>query len=422
MGAPRAVKIIWRRQFDSDRPYEREFAGIQRYEPVSRMTDGLVQVLHVGRNEAEGYFYYVMELADDAEQVIGESVSSRSVERQRRSKTGSRNADSLISDYSPRTLRSDLKRLGRLPVADCLQIALDVVSGLTRLHQHGLVHRDVKPGNISFVNGRAKVADIGLVSVGGEGRTFVGTEGYIPPEGPGTLAADIYALGMCLYESVTGYAPDRFPRVPSEWFAQEAGTQPLEFQEIVLKACEGARERRYQSAEQMQADLALLQSGQSVRRVRALERRVARFRALGIAALLTVLLALGGVLLANYRTRIEGENRGRELALRQRAEVAEHEATEQLYAALFAGSSRHSAKPRTGSESPRSGRDSARCGDFKFRRTSARSPRRLRSTGLAIRTRSPHRLGPHFRFCRSHFPTRGSRAWKRFGQDSDAGG
>src|SRR5436190_11940744 len=64
MGAPRAVKIVWRRQFDSDRPYEREFAGIQRYEPVSRCTDGLVHVLHVGRNDAEGYFYYVMELAD----------------------------------------------------------------------------------------------------------------------------------------------------------------------------------------------------------------------------------------------------------------------------------------------------------------------------------------------------------------------
>src|SRR4029077_4065413 len=64
MGAPRAVKIVWRRQFDSDRPYEREFAGIQRYEPVSRCADGLGHVLHVGRNEAEGYFYYVMELAD----------------------------------------------------------------------------------------------------------------------------------------------------------------------------------------------------------------------------------------------------------------------------------------------------------------------------------------------------------------------
>src|SRR5439155_12039883 len=68
MGTLRAVKLIWRRQFESQRPYEREFAGIQGYEPVSRSSGGLVHVLHVGRNEPEGYFYYVMELADDAGQ------------------------------------------------------------------------------------------------------------------------------------------------------------------------------------------------------------------------------------------------------------------------------------------------------------------------------------------------------------------
>ena len=45
MGALRAVKIIWRRQFESDRPYNREFEGIQRYEPVSRSSGGLVHVL-----------------------------------------------------------------------------------------------------------------------------------------------------------------------------------------------------------------------------------------------------------------------------------------------------------------------------------------------------------------------------------------
>src|SRR5437763_8223847 len=66
MGALRAVKVIWRRQFESDRPYDREFAGIQRYEPVSRSSGGLVHVLHVGRNDPEGYFFYVMELADAA--------------------------------------------------------------------------------------------------------------------------------------------------------------------------------------------------------------------------------------------------------------------------------------------------------------------------------------------------------------------
>src|SRR4030095_16730118 len=201
--------------------------------------------------------------------------------------------------YSPRTLRSDLKEQGALPVADCVRVALDVVGGLARLHERGLVHRDVKPGNIIFVEGRAKLADIGLVSKGGEGRTFVGTEGYIPPEGPGSVAADLYALGMVLYEAATGYLPEQFPKVPPEWFAEEAGPESLEFHEVVLKACEGAKERRYRSAEEMQADVALLQSGQSVRHLRALEERVSRWRQIGLVAAVVVTVAVFAAFIAN---------------------------------------------------------------------------------------------------------------------------
>jgi serine/threonine protein kinase len=67
VGTYRAVKIVFRSQFDEDVPYEREFKGIQNFEPVSRSHEGLVDVLQIGRNDQLGYFYYVMELADDAE-------------------------------------------------------------------------------------------------------------------------------------------------------------------------------------------------------------------------------------------------------------------------------------------------------------------------------------------------------------------
>src|SRR5690348_17947170 len=66
LGTYRAIKLVHRSNFDHHRPFEREFAGIQRYEPISRCHEGLVDLLQVGRNEAEGYFYYVMELADNA--------------------------------------------------------------------------------------------------------------------------------------------------------------------------------------------------------------------------------------------------------------------------------------------------------------------------------------------------------------------
>jgi serine/threonine protein kinase len=64
MGTSRAVKIVFRQRFEDDQPYEREHKGIQKFEPVSRLHEGLVDILQIGRNDAAGYFYYVMELAD----------------------------------------------------------------------------------------------------------------------------------------------------------------------------------------------------------------------------------------------------------------------------------------------------------------------------------------------------------------------
>src|ERR1044071_7392520 len=86
MGAWRAVKIVYRNSFGSSRPFEREFQGIQKFEPVSRTHESQIDVLHVGRNEADTHFYYVMELADDC-------VLER---------------DIVPETYRPHTLRSDL--------------------------------------------------------------------------------------------------------------------------------------------------------------------------------------------------------------------------------------------------------------------------------------------------------------------------
>src|SRR5450755_3448955 len=66
-GALRAAKIVWRHTFEDERPFQREFAGIQRFERISREHPSQLALFHIGRNDAEGYFYYVMELADQAE-------------------------------------------------------------------------------------------------------------------------------------------------------------------------------------------------------------------------------------------------------------------------------------------------------------------------------------------------------------------
>lgn len=62
-GAYRAIKIVRRASFEHDRPYEREFSGILKFEPISRKHASQVDILHVGGGE--GYFFYIMELADD---------------------------------------------------------------------------------------------------------------------------------------------------------------------------------------------------------------------------------------------------------------------------------------------------------------------------------------------------------------------
>ena len=64
VGTLRAVKIVWRKTFGHEHPFEREFKGIQKFEPISRSHEGMVDILQIGRGD--GYFYYVMELADDA--------------------------------------------------------------------------------------------------------------------------------------------------------------------------------------------------------------------------------------------------------------------------------------------------------------------------------------------------------------------
>lgn len=234
LGSYRAVKIVQEQMFQRRRPFEREFNGILKFEPVSRLHDGLVDILQVGRNEAAGYFYCVMELADDV--LSGSTIHP--------------------ATYSPRTLEQDKNRLKQLPVAECVRLGAAIASALGFLHKHGLFHRDIKPSNIIFVNGMPKLADIGPVTDASEGRSFIGTEGFIAPEGSGTIRADIYALGKVLYEISTGKDRNEYPALP-EFPGSHAETRDLILlNKIILKACRVQAWQRYETAEEMM--LALL--------------------------------------------------------------------------------------------------------------------------------------------------------------------
>jgi tetratricopeptide (TPR) repeat protein len=286
IGSARAVKIVHRAAFDDDRPYEREFSGIQKFEPISRSHEGFVDLLQVGRNDAQGCFYYVMELADDAN--AGQEPRPLAPER-----NGAITSSTPVLPYTPRTLASDLKTGGALPVDDCLRIARALASAVAELHRHGLVHRDIKPSNIIFVGGVPKLADIGLVSAANEARSFVGTEGFIPPEGPGTPRADLYSLGVVLYMMSTGKSHREFPEPPALLLSQPDHERRLDLQAIVYRACAPEPRERYDSAEALLADLLLLEAGQSVKQRHSWQRKRKVVWRVGLAGI--GLLAVGAI-------------------------------------------------------------------------------------------------------------------------------
>lgn len=241
-GALRAVKVVWREDFEDERGFEREFEGILKYEPISRDHPALVNILHVGRSpDTVSFYYYVMELGDDV--TSGQEINP--------------------IEYEPRTLRADHRLTPgvRWDTDECIDVGLRLAEALHHLHEKGLAHRDVKPSNVIFVNGRAKLADIGLVAARGQ-MTFVGTEGFVPPEGPGSTQADIYSLGKVLYEIATGMDRMDFPELPEDLPLGPDRKRWTGLNHIICEICEPRVSKRgITNAAQLAEELRRLQSG-----------------------------------------------------------------------------------------------------------------------------------------------------------------
>ena len=114
------------------------------------------------------------------------------------------------------SLDSLMEEKGRLPEADVLQVGIQVAEGLEAANRAGLIHRDIKPGNILFgENGRAKIVDFGLALQSNQTESALGeiwgTPFYVSPETlaaqPEDLRSDMYALGSSLWHALTGAPP-----------------------------------------------------------------------------------------------------------------------------------------------------------------------------------------------------------------------
>jgi serine/threonine protein kinase/Flp pilus assembly protein TadD len=178
-------------------------------------------------------------------------------------------------------LKSFIRRSRQLAVGTAVFMAKQVCDGLVEAHRLGVVHRDLKPGNIMIDReGNAKIMDFGIArSISAKGITgagvMIGTPEYMSPEqveGKDVdQRSDIYSLGVILYEMVTGRVPfegdtpftigvkhkSELPKNPQELNAQI----PQDLSRLILRCLEKDKEKRYQSADELRTDLGKIEKG-----------------------------------------------------------------------------------------------------------------------------------------------------------------
>jgi serine/threonine protein kinase len=234
-----ALKVVTPQVELSDKMLQRELGGLRRFLTVAESSPYLVRIHEMIENLPCGGFAYAMELAD--------SIHAHGV-----------------ADYAPLTLRHRLKTEGRMSVQEAIRITQGLCEALEHLHGQGLVHRDVKPGNVIFVHGQPKLADLGLISGEGDSTSAVGTRGYHAPEGARGPKADLFSLGKVLYEMATGCDRQDFPELPQEFPSFADSRALLALNPILAKACTADPAKRYPSAARFKRDLLMLQTGKSL--------------------------------------------------------------------------------------------------------------------------------------------------------------
>lgn len=256
---------------------DRELNGLRNYMTVSRLHPGLLQIYHIGQTDSG--FYYTMEAADN----LGSETS-----------------------YKPATLGNLMRQGKKFTLLETITIIRDLLQDLSLMHKAGLIHRDIKPDNILFINDRAKLGDPGLVSKFDFRTSIVGTPGFIPPEVfirnlPLDPQSDLYAIGKVFYCMISGNPPEEYPHLPT--------TLPIEIRRqvfpVLSRMCNSNPTKRFHSADELLEKLPLSVRGahfyeryfQAFQDWKALNREHFRFLLGGTAVLLLLALALTGGLL-----------------------------------------------------------------------------------------------------------------------------
>jgi len=206
-----------------------------------------------------------------------------------------------------------LEGLGPLPPREAVGLALQACHGLAQAHEHGLVHRDVKPHNLLLrSDGALKVADFGIARAAEataltEVGTVLGTAAYLAPEqatgGAVTPATDVYALGAVLYELLTGRPPyepaslaDLAERPEIAPVSELAPDVSREVEDAVMRALARNPSYRQSSADELARELGGSPAAPTRTAPPARSRRSRKVLVGGIAALALAAAALGALL------------------------------------------------------------------------------------------------------------------------------
>ena len=171
------------------------------------------------------------------------------------------------------TLKEYIAKKGKLSIKEATSIAIQVSMGLKAAHNHGIVHRDVKPQNIIIsTDGKVKVTDFGIARAASSNTissNVMGSVHYSSPEqvrgGYSDEKSDIYSLGITLYEMVTGRVPfdgDTTVAIAIKHLQEEmvppsvyTENLPYSLEQIILKCTQKSVGRRYEKMEDVIADL-----------------------------------------------------------------------------------------------------------------------------------------------------------------------
>jgi serine/threonine protein kinase len=179
----------------------------------------------------------------------------------------------IVMEYVPgETLETIISRDGMIDLPRTLDYTCQICNALDHAHEHGVIHRDLRPGNVlTTEQGLLKVADFGtsrFIEFAGHGTTVIGSPPYMAPEqfhGRAVFASDIYSLGVTMYQMLTGMMPYNTPS-PADLEKLMRGELvsapklrnpkiPKQINDIVMKAIAPDVGARYQRASELLEDL-----------------------------------------------------------------------------------------------------------------------------------------------------------------------